>query len=97
MSKGLLSTIIGGLEIVAGVVLGVLTFGGTLAMTIAGFIISAGAGMLFTGIGTMSGKGGAGGAGGVTAASRNPVSSWVNVYGRARAGGQIVFHGENSK
>jgi hypothetical protein len=96
MSKGIVETIIGGLELAAAAVLTIVTWGGatSLVIAIAGFLISSGSGLLFSGIGTMVSNANSGG---VTAATRNPVSPWKIVYGRARVGGQIVFHGENSK
>ena len=82
MSKGIVDTIIGGVEIVAGILLA--PFIGPLA----GFLVAAGIGMLFTGVGTLiSGTA----SGGVITATRNPVKDWDVVYGRARIGGEVLF------
>ena len=102
MSKGMVETIIGGYLLAASIVFDIITAGAATPLTVAimGFLISAGAGLMMSGIGTMIGGTGAGGGGGVTAASRNPVKSWDGIYGRARGGGQIVFvedHGGASK
>jgi hypothetical protein len=95
MSKGVIDTIIGGLVLAAGVVLEVVTFGAAtpLVIAIASFLISAGAGLLLVGVGTLI-SGQSGGGGGIATAARNPVKPWDVVYGRARIGGTVVFLGE---
>jgi hypothetical protein len=84
MSKGIIDTIIGGVEIAAGILVIVGTLGGGTALGV--FLIAAGAGMVFTGVGTLL----AGNNLGVVSASRNPISPWVIVYGRARVGGTVT-------
>jgi hypothetical protein len=83
MSKGIIDTIIGGLEVAAGILLEVISGG----LNPAGyFLIAAGAGMILTGIGTLL----SGNALGVVQASRNPIEPWRIIYGRSRVGGTIT-------
>jgi hypothetical protein len=89
MSKGIIDTIIGGVEVAAGILVTIGTLGGGTALGV--FLIAAGAGMVFTGVGTLI----AGNNLGVVSASRNPIQPWTIAYGRARVGGTaIVLKGE---
>ena len=72
--------------IVGGAVASGLTFGG--AAPLSGFMISAGAGLVMSGIGTML----AGPAiQGFATAEKNPVAPWNVVYGRKRVGGTLIY------
>lgn len=87
MSKGIIDTIIGGVEIVAGVVLEVISGG---LNPVGYMLIAAGVGMLLTGIGTLL----SGNNLGVVTASRNPIKPWDIVFGRARIGGTVIYLNE---
>src|ERR1019366_4099562 len=65
---------------------------------LAPYLISAGAGMVLSGIGTLIGGMGAGQ--GIHTLARNPVKSWDVVYGRARVAGTNIYTsewGDNNK
>lgn len=89
MSKGIIQTVAGGLEIAAGVALAVATGGASAQLS--AMLIIGGAGMLISGIGTMLHKGPLSGIGTTT---RNPVAPWEIPYGRVRIGGTIVYLAE---
>lgn len=62
--------------------------GAFLGPTLTSFLVGTGASMLMTGVGTLiAGQP----QGGIAAASRNPIQPWTVVYGRAKAGGTIVY------
>ncbi|HXE04489.1 MAG TPA: hypothetical protein VN579_00775 [Bryobacteraceae bacterium] len=93
MSK-FIGIIVGGIEIVGGVLLTVFS-GGTLAY-VGGLLIAAGVGTVLSGVGTL--LGGAGGGQniqqGIATAVRNPIAPWLVVFGRSVVGGTIVFLNE---
>jgi hypothetical protein len=79
----------------AGLFLEFVTFGASTPLT--AFLISAGIGMVITGIGTLLQKGPLAG---TSTATRNPIAPWNVVYGRAKVGGTMVYFGyfgENEK
>lgn len=84
MSK-FIGVVIGGLEIVAGILLFPVSLG------LSSFLISAGIGMVLSGIGTLLS---AGPLSGTSTLSRNPVAPWNVVYGRQKLGGTLVFVNE---
>src|SRR5690348_11831002 len=86
MSKGIVDTILGGALIAAGVLVEIGTLGG--GTPLAAFLISSGAGMLLTGIGTLISKGPLQG---FQTTTKNPIAPWQIIYGRARVGGTPVF------
>ena len=84
-----ISVIAGTALIAAGLVLEFVTFGESTPLT--AFLISAGAGMVITGIGTLlSGKPPLPG----STASRNPIEPWNVIYGRKKVGGTLVYFSE---
>jgi hypothetical protein len=86
MSKGIVSMISGGLEIAAGILVAVGTLGG--GTPLAAMLITAGAGQLISGIGTLLSKGSLK-TGSTT--ERNPVNPWEVIYGQARVGGTVNY------
>lgn len=91
MSK-FVNIVVGGAMIAAGIALDVFTAG-----TLGNFLITAGAGILLSGLGSLL-SGGA--QTGLATATRNPIAPWNVVYGRARVGGTIVYieeTGDNNK
>jgi hypothetical protein len=72
----------------AGLFLEFVTFGASTPLT--AFLISAGIGMVITGIGTLLQKGPLSG---TSTATRNPIAPWNVVYGRAKVGGTVVYFG----
>jgi hypothetical protein len=95
MSK-FVSVILGGLEVAAGVIVGV-TIGWTgAAMVMAYGLIAQGAGLLISGAGTLISSAAGGSAatgttgGGITVASRNPIAPWQVVYGACAVSGRAV-------
>lgn len=89
MSKGIIETIAGGLEIAGGIALEVLSAGGSTPLS--SFLITSGAGLVLSGIGTMLTKGPVQG---FATTTRNPIAPWEVIYGRARVGGTIVYLAE---
>src|SRR6266478_3373612 len=93
--SGLIPTIVGGLEIAAGVA-GIILTGG-LASPVSTLLIVSGAGMVISGIGTMlSGTP----VKGFSSAERNSIAPWRVIYGEARVGGTMVYQhawGDNLK
>lgn len=87
MSKGIVDTILGGVMIAAGVVLEIATLGA--ATPLASLLVTAGVGLLITGVGTLIA--GQQNQGGIVAASHNPVAPWQVVIGQQRVGGVVVF------
>lgn len=95
--------IVGGLEIIAGVV-GFLLIPG-FGVALANYLIFSGAGILLGGLGTMIASAiGIGGPGssvaGTSFASRNPAAPWQVCIGRCMVGGTVIFineFGENNK
>ena len=85
MSRGIVDTIAGGALIAAGVLIEVGTLGGGTPLAIA--LITAGAGLVLTGIGTML----KGNVQGFATTTRNPIAPWEIPYGRTRIGGTIVY------
>ena len=87
------AVVVGVVEIVAGVAIGLATFGGSAALS--AFLISAGVGTLLKGIGTLlAGTSGAAGgtlSQGIAIATRNPIAPWNVIYGRAKLGGTIIY------
>jgi hypothetical protein len=75
--------ILGGLEIVAGVLL--------IATPAGGYLIAAGVGTVLAGIGTLLSQGPLTG---TSTLSRNPVAPWNVVYGRQKVGGILVHISE---
>ena len=77
-------------KIVVGAVLivGTILTGGALAPALAGFLISAGTGLVLSGIGTLLSKGPMQG---ISTATRNPIAPWNVLYGRGKLGGTIVY------
>lgn len=95
MSKGILETVGGAALIAAGIFLEVVTFGASTPLT--AMMITAGAGMVLSGIGTMLAKGPVNG---FATTTRNPIAPWEVIYGRSRVGGTIVYiaeFGESNK
>lgn len=94
MSKGIVETVVGSAIIAGAITADVLT-GGALTPFLP-YLISAGAGMILSGIGTMlTGK-----VNGFATTTRNPISPWHVIYGRARTGGTVVYMnmwGDSSK
>lgn len=87
--------IVGAAEIGIGAALEVFTFGASTPLT--ALLISSGAGMLISGIGTLLSQGPVKG---TSTASRNPLAPWNVVYGRSKLGGTLVFlneFGDNNK
>lgn len=87
-----IGVVVGAAEIAGGIVAGV--FG---AVPLSAMLISSGAGMLISGIGTMLAQGPVKG---TSTASRNPLAPWNVVYGRSKLGGTLVFineFGDNNK
>jgi hypothetical protein len=79
----------------AGLFLEFVTLGASTPLTV--FLISAGIGMVISGIGTLLSKGPLAG---TSTASRNPIAPWVVVYGRAKVAGTLVYFsefGDNNK
>ena len=83
------STIAGAALIGTGLFLEFVTIGASTPLT--AFLISAGIGMVMSGIGTMLAKGPLAG---TSTASRNPIAPWNVVYGRAKVGGALIYFGE---
>jgi hypothetical protein len=95
MSQGIIETVGGAALIAAGVLVEIGTLGG--GTPLAAALISAGAGMVMSGVGTMLSQGPLQG---FATAARNPVAPYEIVYGRKRVGGTIVFinsFGDNDK
>lgn len=95
MSKGIIETIAGAALIAVGVFLEVVTFGAATPLTV--FLISAGSGMVLSGIGTMLAKGPIQG---FATSQKNPIAPWNVQYGRGRIGGTVVYvgsFGDNDK
>jgi hypothetical protein len=92
------SIIIGGLEIIAAVAIVVASGGigaiavGSMTALILSALVTSGAGMLLSGLGTLLSSATA--TPGVTFASRNPVKAWDICYGQCAVGGTIVFINE---
>lgn len=84
MSKGVIQTVAGGLLIAAGVAAMFVPGGQGLGI----FLITAGIGLVLSGIGTMLAKGPLSG---FATTTRNPIAPWEVIYGRARVGGTIVY------
>jgi hypothetical protein len=84
-----ISTIAGAALIAAGAALAFFSAGGLTPLAV--FLISSGAGMLLSGIGTLLSKGPLTGVG---SSQRNPIAPWNAVYGRAKVGGTIIYIGE---
>lgn len=85
---------IGAAEIATGALLEIFTFGASTPLTM--FLISSGAGMLISGIGTLL----SGTVHGTSTGTRNPIAPWNVVYGRAKVGGTLVYFnefGDNNK
>lgn len=94
MSKGIVETIAGAALIIGGIAVAIFVPGG---FVIAEAMITAGAGLVLTGVGTMLTKGPLVG---VQTATRNPIAPWNIVYGRKRVGGTVLFinsFGDNDK
>src|SRR5580658_10482767 len=83
------STIAGVALVGAGLFLEFVTIGASTPLT--AFLISAGIGMVMSGIGTLLSQGPLTG---TSSASRNPVAPWNVVYGRAKVGGVLVYFGQ---
>lgn len=81
--------IIGGLEIIGGVILEFIPGGQALG----GYLIAAGAGQVIAGIGTLLNQPQQG----LATAARNPVMPWNVIYGRAKTGGTIVYVNETGE
>jgi hypothetical protein len=81
--------VVGSALIAGGLFLELVTFGASTPLT--AFLITAGAGMVLTGVGTLLQKGPLSGVG---SASRNPIAPWNVIHGRARVGGTVVYIGE---
>lgn len=95
MSK-FIGIIVGGIEIIAGIAVTIIS-GGALA-PIGGLLISAGVGTLIGGAGSLisdaiSGSGSSPN-GGYTTTVRNPIQPWNIIYGQAVVGGVYVFFNE---
>jgi hypothetical protein len=94
MSK-FVGTILGGLEIAAGVFTGIVAGWTGVGLYIAAQLITAGAGMVLSGVGTLiSGSAqqmGQGVGQGIAFASRNPIKSWDVLYGCATTGGDVAW------
>jgi hypothetical protein len=88
--SGLVSTIVGGLEIAAGVLIEVGTLGGGTALAV--MLIASGAGMVISGIGSMIA--GNGPTTGYVSATRNSIAPWKIQYGEGRVGGTVVYMNE---
>lgn len=87
MSKGVVETIAGAIQIAVGAVLEFIPGG----QAIGTMLIISGAGMVLSGVGTMLSKGPLTGTG---SATRNPVGPWNILYGRGKVGGTIVYLSE---
>jgi hypothetical protein len=97
MSK-FVGIIVGGIEVAAGVIVGVVAGWTGAGLLLAAKLITAGAGMFLSGLGTLiSGSGGSGGRSGsgqqsgFVSASRNPIANWNVIYGRSVAGGTVAI------
>jgi hypothetical protein len=95
--------IVGGIEIAAGILLSIPSFGASLGLTVAGAamlsatVITAGVGMLLSGVGTLiagSGSSTQSQTPGFTTTTRNPISAWIIQYGRNIVGGTVVHINE---
>ena len=86
MSRGIIDSIIGGIELAAGIIIEGLPGGQALGW----FLIVAGAGMILAGVGTLIQNANNSG-GGVVSASRSPIAPWTIVYGSARVGGRMIY------
>jgi hypothetical protein len=84
-----IDTIVGAALIGTGLFLEFVTFGASTPLT--AFLISAGIGMVMTGIGTLLSQGPLTG---TSTATRNPVAPWNVVYGHAKVGGVLIYFGE---
>src|ERR1700678_1791150 len=82
-------TIVGAALIGTGLFLEFVTFGASTPLTM--FLISAGIGMVMTGIGTLLSQGPLTG---TSTATRNPVAPWNVVYGHAKIGGVLIYFGQ---
>lgn len=94
MSK-FIGIVAGAAEIGIGLYLEFVTFGASTPLTM--FLISSGAGMVLAGIGSLLSQGPVTG---TNTASRNPITPWNVIYGRAKVGGVLVFQnssGESDK
>jgi hypothetical protein len=94
LSKGIITTIIGGVEIAAGAVLFITTPG--MQGVGIGLMVS-GAGMVLAGVGTMLSQGPHSG---TETTVRNPIAPWNIRYGQGRVGGTMIFcnsFGDNDK
>ena len=72
----------------AALIAGTLLSGGALAPALASFLISAGTGLVLSGIGSLLSKGPLQG---ISTATRNPIAPWNVLYGRGKLGGTIVY------
>jgi hypothetical protein len=87
--------IVGAVEIVAGIVTEVLVGWTGFGAVLGGLLISAGAGMILSGLGTLiSGSSQSQQGSGVAFASRNPIKSWDIQYGHGVVGGNVVYLNE---
>jgi hypothetical protein len=94
MSK-FLTLISGAVEVVAGVVVGVIAGWTGVGLYAAIQLFGLGVATILSGTGTLlAGSGGKGGPqgsqGGISSAVRNPIQSWIMNYGRAVTGGSFV-------
>ena len=73
----------------------ILTYGTltlALASTLGSFLVTTGASLVLSGVGSLLSKDASGAAStGTSVASRNPIAPWNAVYGRAKVGGTIVY------
>jgi len=91
MSRGVIQTVTG----VAAVAIGVVLL--PVAPAAGAFFISAGSGLLLSGVGTLLAQGPLSG---TQTTSRNPIAPWNVRYGQGRVGGTMIFcntFGENEK
>jgi hypothetical protein len=85
MSKGVVDTIAGAGILATGIALDVVTAGAATPFEMS--LMTTGAGMLLSGIGTLIGQR----ARGVAEMSRNPIQPYNIIYGRTKVGGTMIF------
>jgi hypothetical protein len=85
-ARGLTEALVGAGLIVLGIFATPLSF--ALLAKYAAFVITTGAGLVLSGIGTMLQKGPLQG---LSTTTRNPIAAWNVVYGRSRVGGVVIY------
>jgi hypothetical protein len=88
MSKGVIEGVAGAAILAAGIALDAVTAGAATPFEIA--LMTSGAGMLLSGLGTLIGQQSRG----VAEMSRNPIQPWNVIYGRTKVGGTTIYQEE---